>query len=158
VFALQPLDTESIIAVLKAALTKRESPLYQRQASDKALEIIAKSASGDARSALNLLDAGFAAIEPDKRLEESHLTAIVDLLVRKYDKKGDHHYDIISAFIKCIRASKVDAALYYLARMVDSNEDPMFIARRLVIAASEDIGNANPTALLIATSGVQLYK
>jgi len=73
----------------------------------------------------------------------------------RYDKKGDQHYDIISAFIKSIRGSDPNAAVYYLARMIEAGEDPMFIARRLVISASEDIGNANPTALVLATNGMQ---
>jgi putative ATPase len=153
VFALKPLEQSHTKAVLEAALRNPSSPIYRREASNEALDIIAKSAAGDARSALNLLDAAFAGLDTDKRLEQEHLDQLIDVLVRKYDKKGENHYDVISAFIKSIRASKVDAALYYLARMIDANEDPMFIARRLVIAASEDIGNANPTALVIATNG-----
>jgi putative ATPase len=153
VFALKPLEYEHTKALLEAALRNKKSPLHNRQASDEAINIIAKSAAGDARSALNLLDAAFATLEEGESLQAAHLAQLIDVLARKYDKKGEHHYDVISAFIKSIRASKVDAAIYYLARMIDANEDPMFIARRLVIAASEDIGNANPTALVIATNG-----
>ncbi|MFY7929991.1 MAG: replication-associated recombination protein A, partial [Oligoflexus sp.] len=75
---------------------------------------------------------------------------LLTMIARHFDKKGDYHYDIVSALIKCIRATDPDAALYYLARLLDGGEDPLFIARRLVIAASEDIGNALPTALVVA--------
>jgi putative ATPase len=117
---------------------------------------IARAADGDARRAINLLDAVLASAPAEKSpIDVAALSEIGVSLNLNYDRAGDQHYDTISAFIKSIRASHPDAAVYYLARMLAAGEDPVFIARRIVIAASEDIGNANPTALLVAMNAMQ---
>ncbi|MEI6053635.1 MAG: replication-associated recombination protein A, partial [Opitutaceae bacterium] len=112
---------------------------------------------GDGRKLLNGLEIAFQLAAPDDRgLRVITKSTLEDAFQRKYslyDKKGEQHYDIISAFIKCIRGSDPDAAVYWLARMLDGGEDPKFIARRLIILASEDIGNADPVGLMIATDG-----
>jgi putative ATPase len=150
VFKLESLSNEEIKDLVHRAV--EEDPLF----SDRKLKItdwplLALSGGGDARRILNLLEQ-IATSNPDREL-------IVDSdLIRKhaqykparYDKTGEQHYDIISAFIKSVRGSDPNAALYYLARMIEGGEDPKFIARRLIILASEDIGNANPTALVLA--------
>lgn len=153
VFGLQRLENSALIRLLNQALQKLDSSgVAHAELSQEAIDLLAQAADGDGRAALNLLQAALAATAPDERLDADRLRELSGSILRKFDKSGDQHYDIISAFIKSIRASDPDAAIYYLARMIDGGEDPMFIARRLVIAASEDIGNANPTALLLATS------
>ncbi len=121
-------------------------------------QAIAASADGDGRAALNLLEAILGCRDGRTSLELEDVKETLQLIARHYDKAGDFHYDIISAFIKSIRASDPDAALYYLARMIKGGEDPAFIARRLVIAASEDIGNAHPTALVVAQAALGAVK
>lgn len=155
VFQLKPLAQEDLFLVLKRALASPESRHHGRKMDDDLIEKIAKSSSGDARQALNLLDTVLSAIPEDQGVSQDDLIPLLHELVSPYDRDGEHHYDVISAFIKSIRASQADAAVYYLARMIEGGEDPMFIARRLVIAASEDIGNANPNALIIATSAME---
>ena len=110
---------------------------------------MANYANGDARAALNLLD-NTARLYSEKRIRVEHLRETLQSKHLRYDKTGEEHYNTISAFIKSMRASDVDAALYYMARMVDSGEDPKFIARRMVIFASEDIGMADSIALAVA--------
>ncbi|KND50067.1 MAG: putative ATPase [Parcubacteria bacterium C7867-008] len=140
VFVLEPLSEESLRAIVKRAKLKLGRDAF---------EWLMGYANGDARRALTLLDSTtslYGKITVDtlnKALESPHL---------RYDKKGDEHYDTISAFIKSMRASQPDAAVYYLARMVEAGEDPLFIARRMVIFASEDIGVAQPTALVVANA------
>lgn len=114
-------------------------------------------ASGDARRALTSLEAAAAIAESDKRAEitEEDVEAAVDRALLRYDRQGDEHYDVISAFIKSIRGSDPDAAIHYLARMIEAGEDPRFIARRLVISASEDVGLASPQALQIAVAAAE---
>ncbi len=116
---------------------------------------IAGAADGDVRAALNLLEACFSLVEPGKTLNLDEVKPLLATIVPHFDKKGEYHYDVISAFIKSIRASDPDAAIYYLARLLHGGEDPVFIARRLLIAASEDIGNASPTAVLLAQAALQ---
>ena len=155
-FNLKPLDRNALVSMMKQALGSDDPLLKNVTADDATLICIAESAKGDGRQCLNLLGAMASCapknedgeIEINKKVLEN-LSACLPL---RYDRDGDHHYDVISAFIKSIRASHPDAAVYYLARMIESGEDPLFIARRLLISASEDIGNANPTALLIADS------
>jgi putative ATPase len=115
-----------------------------------ALDFLVQAANGDARVALNTLELAAS----QERASELKVTAIKNVLQSRllYDKKGDYHYNTVSAFIKSLRGSDPDAALYYLARMVEAGEDPLFIARRMVIFASEDVGNADPQALLLAVS------
>jgi putative ATPase len=148
-----PIDLE---AILRQAILKSNDRLLQRRFSDDMIRAIAASSDGDARQALKLLEAVAASV-PDETetIDVASLKPFIPHLMRQFDQSGDAHYDLASALIKSIRASQPDAAVYYLARMIDGGEDAMFIARRLVIAASEDIGNANPTALLVATSAMQ---
>ncbi|MDB5237605.1 MAG: rarA [Parcubacteria group bacterium] len=140
VFVLEPLSEESLRAIVKRAKLKLGKDAF---------EWLMGYSNGDARRALTLLDSttslyGKITVETlNKALESPHL---------RYDKKGDEHYDTISAFIKSMRASQPDAAVYYLARMVEAGEDPLFIARRMVIFASEDVGLAQPTALVVANA------
>lgn len=156
VFRFERLSDEALINILRRALTSPKSGLRPRPVTEPLLLAIAKAADGDARRSLNLLDAALAVAPPGEGpLTVELLASVAPELNLQYDRQGDQHYDTISAFIKSIRASQPDAAVYYMARMLAAGEDPMFIARRLVIAASEDIGNANPTALLLATSGLQ---
>jgi putative ATPase len=124
------------------------------QVTDEALAMLAERAGGDARVALNALDRAVEKARQDEKAEID-LADAEDALQRKaidYDKTGDRHYDYISAYIKSTRGSDVDAALYYLAVMLEGGEDPRYIARRMIVLASEDIGNADPQALVIATS------
>lgn len=143
VFVLEQLSEEALKAIVKRAKLKLGKDAF---------EWLMGYSNGDARRALTLLDStvslyGSVSVETlNKALESPHL---------RYDKKGDQHYDTISAFIKSMRASQPDAAVYYLARMVESGEDPLFIARRMVIFASEDIGLAQPTALVVANAVFQ---
>lgn len=141
VFVLEPLSEEALKAIVKRTKLKLNKDAF---------EWLMGYANGDARKALTLLEGvsslydGKVTVETlNKALESPHL---------RYDKKGDEHYDTISAFIKSMRASQPDAAVYYLARMVEAGEDPLFIARRMVIFASEDIGLAQPTALVVANA------
>jgi len=153
----EPLSKEEVILLLKRALqdSNRGLGALDLKVTDEALEYLAIASGGDARSALGALEIGALSINLEKQTG-----AIFDLGVAKeciqkknfYDRKDTYHYDTISAFIKSIRGSNVDSALYWLAKMLKSGEDPRFIARRLVILASEDIGNANPFALVLATS------
>ncbi len=155
VFQLKPLATDAVTQVLKRALEAPHSPHHGRTLDAAILEKLARASAGDARQALNLLDAVLLTIPESQKISSESVAPLLKEVMAQYDRNGDHHYDIISAFIKSIRASQADAAVYYLARMIEGGEDPMFIARRLVIAASEDIGNANPNALILANSAMQ---
>ena len=148
VYILKQLDDNDMNKILKRAVKEYPSNKFEK----KALDHIVTYANGDARSAINALELA-ASIAKRVNLEVAE-----EALQQKslyYDKKGDSHYDTISAFIKSMRGSKPDAALHYLARMLLAGEDPMFIARRMVIFAGEDISNAQPTALVLATSTMQ---
>lgn len=136
-----------------AALLKRSAP-QDRELSESLIERLATIANGDARKALSLLD-HLLLSSASTKLTDEDLTNLASAQSLYYDKKGEGHYDTISAFIKSVRGSDPDAALYYLARMIEGGEDPVFIARRLVILASEDIGNANPMGLVLANSAAQ---
>lgn len=138
VFVLNPLSDEEMRQVIKQSGIKLKKD---------AQEWLIKMADGDARSALSLLDS---ALQLYKEVNLENLKEALQNSHLRYDKKGEEHYNTISAFIKSMRASDVDAAIYYLARMVESGEDPKFIARRMVVFASEDIGMAQPTALVVA--------
>ncbi len=148
VINLQPLGKDSIITILKRALNS-EKGFSDKQISEDIFEFIAESAGGDARIALNNLELVMKNLTEDLTVEK--VSSIIST-APAYDKKGDYHYNLISAFIKSMRASDPDAAVYYLARMLESGEDPYFILRRMLIFASEDIGNADPHALMVATS------
>lgn len=157
---IAPLVSRSQIYVLYAltekeieTITKRAIKFYPKHIFEKpAVEHIIKNANGDGRTAIN-------AVELSASLSKKISLKVAEVAVQRkaiyYDKKGDWHYDTISAFIKSMRGSNPDATLHYLARMIKAGEDPIFIARRMVIFASEDIGNAQPTALVLATSAMQ---
>lgn len=146
VIQLKPLTETSLLKILQTAIKKEFKDITL---SDEVLQFIAQTASGDARVALNMLEIVLKNYSDDITVES--LKNIISNTV-SYDKKGDYHYSLISAFIKSMRASDPDAAIYYLARMIESGEDIYFILRRMMIFASEDIGNADPHALMIATS------
>jgi putative ATPase len=151
IYRLEPLNAEDTAALLQHAITHDEV-LKQRSIELRELDALCKLAGGDARKSLNLLEM-FVDVTPDPVvLENEPLMAVAQERVAQYDKDGEQHYDIVSAFIKSIRGSDANAAIYWLARMLAGGEDIKFIARRLVISASEDIGNANPNALLLANA------
>ena len=162
IFELKPLSAEDILTVLHNALNDKDRGLGNLDiiADENALKHIAKMSDGDARKALSALEVAALTTPPDDRSRRIHITIdIAEESIQKkvivYDKKGDQHYDTISAFIKSMRGSDPDAAVYYLAKMIYAGEDPRFIARRIVICASEDVGNADPMALIIATSALR---
>ena len=141
-----------------AQLFMRVAEREDRILNEELAMTLARAADGDARAGLNLLEALLGITQGQKQLQMEDLEPIMHLVAKHYDRAGDFHYELISAFIKSIRASDPDAALYYLARMLHGGEDPVFIGRRLVIAASEDIGNAHPTALVVAQSCLSAVK
>ena len=161
VFELKHLTASDIMKILNNALNDRERGLGKMNitAEDDALMHIAKMSDGDGRKALSALEIAALTTQPDTG-GVIRITIVVaeDSIQKKvivYDKKGDQHYDTISAFIKSMRGSDPDAAVYYLAKMIYAGEDPRFIARRIVICASEDVGNADPMALVVATSALR---
>ena len=149
VLVLQPLAKDEIIAILKRALKKLGK---SKQITPKALDYLAELSSGDARVALGNLEL---ALGFGEKITPDIVKAAAQKKIPGYDKKGDMHYDVISAFIKSLRGSDVQAALYYLSRMIDAGEDPKFIARRMIIFASEDIGLAGNGALALAVATFQ---
>jgi putative ATPase len=161
IFRLEPLSEEQIALILRRALVDPERGLGDRKvdlANDAEAHLV-RVAGGDARIALNALELAVETTEPDDNGVIRVTLAIAEDSIQQrallYDKDGDAHYDTISAFIKSLRGSDPDAALYWLARMIHSGEDPRFIVRRMIILASEDIGNADPQALAVATSAAQ---
>jgi putative ATPase len=155
VYVLKPLTEEHLMALVKNALEKDEE-LRQQNLVVKEWEALIQLSGGDARRLLNLLELIASSLpEGVHEITNDLVQEIVQSKMALYDKTGEQHYDIISAFIKSIRGSDPNAAVYWLARMIEGGEDPKFIARRMVILASEDIGNANPNALLLATTTFQ---
>ena len=161
VFELKPLAKEDIKTLLKRAVydSKKGMGSYQAEIEEDALEFLADISGGDARNALNAIELG---VLTTPRSEDGKIHITLDVAseciqkrVVRYDKTGDNHYDTISAFIKSMRGSDPDAAVYYLAKMLYAGEDIKFIARRIMIAASEDVGNADPNALTVAVSAAQ---
>lgn len=155
VYLLKHLSEDDLIALLQRALTE-DAYLSKLKVEIHEYEALLRLSGGDARKLLNVLDLVVNALDGDTRLITNKL--VLDHIQQNmalYDKTGEQHYDIISAFIKSIRGSDPNAAVYWLARMIAGGEDPLFIARRLVILASEDIGNANPNALLLANNCFQ---
>jgi putative ATPase len=146
---LQPLDDDDIRTLIKRALAEERGLGGKVQIDDDALEHLIRLAGGDGRRSLTYLEA--AALGTD-HIDAPTLERAVDRAAVRYDRDGDQHYDVISAFIKSMRGSDVDAALHYLARMIAAGEDPRFIARRLIVHASEDVGMADPTALQTAVA------
>jgi len=162
VFEFKPLEEKELILIMKNALLDRERGLgnFKVKIKESALTHLAKHSQGDARRALNALEIGVLTTKPDKT-QTIHFTleAAEESIQKKvvlYDKDEDEHYNTISAFIKSMRGSDPDGALYWLAKMIVAGEDPRFIARRLVICASEDVGNADPQALILANSALQV--
>lgn len=158
IFELKPLEKEDIKVLLRRAVTDREKGMgtYRAVAEEDALDFLADIAGGDARAALNAIELGILTTE---RAEDGLIHITLDVAQEciqkravRYDKGGDNHYDTISAFIKSMRGSDPDAAIYYLARMLYAGEDIKFIARRIMICAAEDVGNADPQALQVAVS------
>ena len=158
IFELKPIPREAIKELLKKAVydTDRGMGAYNGTIDDDALEFLADISGGDARHALNAIELGIMTTEPgpDGKI---HITLdvaqqCIQKRAAKYDKNGDNHYDTISAFIKSMRGSDPDAAVYYLARMLNAGESVTFIARRIMICASEDVGNADPQAIQVAVS------
>ena len=158
IFELKPLSAEDIRTLLVRAVTDETSGMgsYGAEVTDEALDFLSSVTDGDARAALNALELG---ILTTKRSEDGiiHITTevaeeCIQKRLVKYDKDGDNHYDTISAFIKSMRGSDPDAAVYYLAKMLCAGEDIRFIARRMMICASEDVGNADPMAIVVATN------
>ncbi len=148
VYVLNPLDKDDLLRLVDRALTT-DIYLKQREITVKQTDALLRYSGGDARKLLNILE--LATNESDV-IDDKTVTGLVQQSPLAYDKDGEMHYDLISAFIKSIRGSDPDAAVYYLARMIEGGEEPEFIARRLIISASEDIGLANPNALLMANA------
>jgi putative ATPase len=161
VFELKPLSAENILSILKTAIAEPERGLgnLKIRADEEALMHLSRISDGDARKALSALEIAALTTPPDVEGAVRITLAIAEESIQKktivYDRDGDQHYDTISAFIKSMRGSDPDATVYYLAKMVYAGEDPRFIARRIVICASEDVGNADPMALVIATSALR---
>ncbi len=161
VFELKSLETEEVKELILRAVNDPVKGMgsYGAQIDEDALDFLADMAGGDARSALNAIELGILTTPRDEN-GKIHITLdvaseCIQKRVVRYDKNGDNHYDIISAFIKSMRGSDPDAAVYYLAKMLYAGEDVKFIARRIMILASEDIGNADPQALLVAVAAAQ---
>ena len=158
IFKLEALEISDVVGLLTRALSDKERGLgnYHTDVSEEALEHLANCAQGDVRIALNGLELAVISSAPDENgVRHIDLAAAEESIQRPavvYDNTGDEHYDIVSAFIKSMRGSDADAAVYYLARMLDAGEDPLFIARRMVILAAEDVGLADPNALVVAQS------
>ena len=158
IFELKPLEKEDIKALIQKAVYDREKGMgaYGAEISEEAADFLADAAGGDARAALNAVELGVLTT-PKGADGKIHLTLeVASECIQKravrYDKDGDNHYDTVSAFIKSMRGSDPDAALYYLARMLYAGEDVKFIARRIMICAAEDVGNADPIALNVAVN------
>ena len=160
VVKLEPLRTEDIFEILKNAIQSPEGlASYNIEISDETLLKIAEISNGDVRTALNGLEIAVLTTEMDStgkiKITDEIMKESIQTRKAIFDKNGDSHYDNISAFIKSMRGSDSDATLFYLARAINGGEDPVFIARRIVIAAAEDVGMANPNALVVATSAMQ---
>ena len=163
-FELKPLSSDDIKILIKRSLSDKEKGMgiYNAVIDDDALAFLSETANGDARNALNAVELGVLTTSPSAD-GKIHITIeiaseCIQKKVLRYDKQGDNHYDTISAFIKSMRGSDPDAAVYYLARMLNAGEDIMFIARRIMICASEDVSNADPNALVVAVSAAQAVK
>jgi putative ATPase len=162
VFTLQPLGTEELMIILRRALTDSERGLgkHKIQIDDAVLKLLATLADGDARAGLNALELTAMTTPPAKDGVRHITREAAEEAVQKrilYDKDGEEHYNLISALHKSMRGSDPDAALYWLGRMIEGGEDPLYIARRLIRFASEDVGNADPQALVVAVAAMQAF-
>ena len=163
VIKLEPLTEENIFNILKMALTKKEGlGEYSINIEDETLRKLSNISGGDVRTALNALEVAVLTTEMDSNgvinIDDEIIKNCVQTRKAVFDKNGDSHYDNISAFIKSMRGSDADATIFYLARALHGGEDPVFLARRIVICAAEDVGMANPNALIVATSSMQAVK
>ena len=154
---LEALTPKAIGQILRRAITDEEVGLGKRrlQVTDEVLEDVGIFVNGDGRMALNILEQATAMVPDEGTISIEVLEKVVGRRIYTYDKKGDSHYDTISAFIKSMRGSDVQATVHYLARMIEAGEDPNFIARRIVICAAEDVGLADPQALILANAAAQ---
>jgi putative ATPase len=154
-YVLEPLSVEVLQGLMARALSEDED-MAAKAVTLEETEALLRASGGDARRLLNTLELVVDSLQPDadgrRVVTNDKVLETIQNTPSNYDKGGEQHYDVVSAFIKSIRASDPNAAVYYLARMVEGGEDPKFIARRLLISASEDIGNANPTALVLANN------
>lgn len=161
IFELKPLSNENIKILVKRALENKDKGLgiYNAVIEEDALNFLANMSNGDARNALNAIELAVLTTKKSSdnkiHIDLNIISECIQKKVITYDKTGDTHYDIISAFIKSMRGSEPDAAIYYLAKMLNSGEDIRFIARRIIICASEDVSNADPNALVVAVSAAQ---
>ncbi len=161
IFELKPLEKEDIKELLRRAVTDEERGMgtYRARIEDDAMEFLADVANGDARAALNAIELGIMTTERGAdgiiHIDLPVAQECIQKRAVRYDKSGDNHYDTVSAFIKSMRGSDPDAAVYYLARMLYAGEDIKFISRRIMICAAEDVGNADPQALTVAVSAAQ---
>jgi recombination factor protein rarA len=154
---LERLDATALVAILRRAVTDEDYGLGKKAliVTDDLLEDIGRFVDGDARMALNILEQVGAMVRTGGEITIEIVEKVLGRRVYRYDKKGNNHYDVISAFIKSMRGSDPDAVLYYLARMIEAGEDPVFIARRIIICAAEDVGLADPQALVVANAAAQ---
>ena len=152
ILQLQPLDADAVRIVVRRAIDDPRGLDGQVEVTDDAVDLLVALSAGDARRALTALEV---AAEAGEKVTVATIEQSLDKAAVRYDRDGDQHYDVVSAFIKSVRGSDVDAALHYLARMLVAGEDPRFVARRLMILASEDIGIADPTALQTAVAAAQ---
>jgi len=157
VLRLHPLADDDLRAILERALSRDPVLSAAHPVAEEAKALLVRFALGDARRLLNILEAAWS-LAADGSIGEHEIREAVSSTMLYYDRAGDRHYDSISAFIKSLRGSDPDAAVYYLARMLASGEDPVFIARRMVIFAAEDVGNASPTAVSIAVAAFTAVK
>jgi putative ATPase len=157
IFTLKRLDASAIERIVQSALEDPERGLGARRLGieDAALDLLVRLSEGDARRALTLLET--AADRVDQLIDRGAIEAAVESRLPDYDKGGEAHYDVISAFIKSLRGSDPDAAVYWLARMLEAGEDPRFITRRMMIFAAEDIGNAEPRGLMVAAAAAEAF-
>ena len=161
VFELKPLSAENISAIIRRAVTDEKKGLGGQnvQVDDDAIQFLAEMSGGDARAALNAVEIGALTTDRGKdgiiRITKEVASSCIQKRILGYDKDGDNHYDTISAFIKSMRGSDPDAAIYYLAKMLYAGEDIKFISRRIMICAAEDVSNADPQALVVAVSAAQ---
>jgi putative ATPase len=154
VFVLKALEPESLVKIIDAALLRLATQVRLTQ---PAKEVLVEASHGDARYMLNLLEDVLTVFPAETAIEAEAVASLISKKSLAYDKAAEHHYNIISAFIKSMRGSDPQATLYYMARMLDAGEDPRFVIRRMMIFASEDIGNANPQALVVATATLTAF-
>ena len=155
ILQLQPLDVDAVRAVVRRAIDDPRGLGGKIAVADEAVELLVQLSAGDARRALTALEVASETAEAEEDVTVEVIEQSLDKAAVRYDRDGDQHYDVISAFIKSVRGSDVDAALHYLSRMLVAGEDPRFVARRLMILASEDVGMADPTALQTAVAAAQ---